>query len=67
MRKASGRTVQTSSRALMLSLRLAAVALGIGLVMTSGAVRAADDEDDKTFEEKIRGHHGWYRRYQHGE
>src|SRR5450432_486634 len=54
MRKASGRTVQTSSRALMLSLRLAAVALGIGLVMTAGAVRAQDDdEDDKTFEEKI--------------
>jgi type IV secretory pathway VirB10-like protein len=54
MRKASGQTVQTSSRALMLSLRLAAVALGIGLVMTAGAVRAQeDDEDDKTFEEKI--------------
>jgi type IV secretory pathway VirB10-like protein len=54
MRKASGQTVQTSSRALMLSLRLAAVALGIGLVMTAGAVRAQeDDEEDKTFEEKI--------------
>jgi hypothetical protein len=35
------------------ALRLAAIALGIGLVMTSGAVRAEDDEDDKTFEEKI--------------
>ena len=36
-------------------LRLAAVALGIGLVMAAGPVRAADDEDedDKTFEEKI--------------
>jgi hypothetical protein len=35
-------------------LRLAAIALGIGLVMTTGAVRAQDDdEDDKTFEEKI--------------
>jgi len=33
---------------------LAAIALGIGLVMTAGAVRAQDDdEDDKTFEEKI--------------
>ena len=53
MRKASGRTVQKSSRALTHALRLAAIALGIGLVMTSGAVRAADDEDDKTFEEKI--------------
>jgi type IV secretory pathway VirB10-like protein len=54
MRKASGRTVQKSSRALTRALRLAAVALGIGLVMTTGAVRAQeDDEDDKTFEEKI--------------
>src|SRR5450432_146058 len=53
MRKASGRTVQKSSRALTHALRLAAIALGIDLVMTSGAVRAADDEDDKTFEEKI--------------
>ena len=32
-----------------------AAALGIGLVMAAGPVRAADDddEDDKTFEEKI--------------
>ena len=36
-------------------MRFAAIALGIGLVMASGPVRAADDEDedDKTFEEKI--------------
>jgi hypothetical protein len=34
-------------------LRLAAVALGVGLVMTVGAARAQEDEDDKTFEEKI--------------
>src|SRR5258707_13795396 len=54
MRKASGRTVQKSSRALTHALRLAAIAPGIGLVMTTGAVRAQDDdEDDKTFEEKI--------------
>ncbi len=54
MRKASGRTVQKSSRALTRALRLTAIALGIGLVMTAGAVRAQeDDEDDKTFEEKI--------------
>src|SRR5450631_62306 len=54
MRKASGRTVQKSSRALIRALRLAAIALGIGLVMTAGAVRAQDDdEDDKTFEAKI--------------
>jgi hypothetical protein len=38
----------------MRALRLAVVALGIGLVMTAGAARAGDDdEDDKTFEEKI--------------
>jgi hypothetical protein len=48
--KASGWIVQNSSRA----LRLAVVALGVGLVMTAGAARAqSDDEDDKTFEEKI--------------
>jgi hypothetical protein len=46
--------VQNSSRAPMRALRLAVVALGIGLVMTAGAARAADDdEDDKTFEEKV--------------
>ena len=54
MRKASGRTVQKPSRALTRALRLATIALGIGLVMTAGAVRAQEaDEDDKTFEEKI--------------
>jgi hypothetical protein len=54
MRKASGRTVQKSSRALTRALRLAALALGVGLVMTAGAVRAQEaDEDDKTFEEKV--------------
>ena len=43
-----------SSRALLRGLRLSTVALGIGLVMASGAARAGDDdEDDKTFEEKI--------------
>lgn len=43
-----------SSRTLMRALRLSTVALGIGLVMTAGAARAGDDdEDDKTFEEKI--------------
>ncbi len=37
------------------ALRFAAIAIGIGLVMAAGPVRAADDEDDddKTFEEKI--------------
>jgi hypothetical protein len=38
------------------ALRLAVVAMGVGLVMTAGAARAQDDdEDDKTFEEKIIG------------
>jgi hypothetical protein len=46
--------VQNLSRALTRALRLAVIALGIGLVMTAGAARAQDDdEDDKTFEEKI--------------
>jgi hypothetical protein len=46
--------VQNWSGALSRGLRLAVVALGVGLVMTAGAARAQDDdEDDKTFEEKI--------------
>jgi hypothetical protein len=58
MRKASGWTVPKSSKALTRGFRLSAigfaVCLGIGLVVTSGAARAQDDdEDDKTFEEKI--------------
>lgn len=35
------------------TLRFSAVALGVGLLMASGAARAQDDDDDKTFEEKI--------------
>jgi type IV secretory pathway VirB10-like protein len=55
MRKteASGWMVPNPSRALRRALRLAVIALGIGVVMTVGAARAQDDEDDKTFEEKI--------------
>lgn len=57
MRKteASGWIVRISSGALTRALRLAVVVLGVGLVMTAGAARAGDDdeEDDKTFEEKI--------------
>src|ERR1700694_1680856 len=50
----SGWTVQNSHEALTRVLRLAVVALGVGLVMTAGAARAQDaDEDDKTFEEKV--------------
>jgi hypothetical protein len=37
------------------AMRLAAIALSVGLVMATGPVRAGDDdeEDDRTFEEKI--------------
>src|SRR5947209_8434472 len=52
MRQTDTRLLQTSS--LTRALKLAAVAVGIGLVMAAGPVRAGDDdEDDKTFEEKI--------------
>jgi len=48
------RLVRNTPRALRRTLRLAVVAVGVGLVMTAGAARAQDDdEDDKTFEEKI--------------
>jgi hypothetical protein len=56
MRKteASGWMAKTSSMARRRTVRLSAVALGIGLLVVSGAARAQDDdEDDKTFEEKI--------------
>ena len=52
--EASGWRVRNSSRALTRALRLAVVAIGIGLVVTAGAARAEDDdEEEKTFEEKI--------------
>jgi hypothetical protein len=52
--EASGRMVWNSSGALTRVLRFAVVALGVGLVMAAGAARAQEDEeDDKTFEEKI--------------
>ena len=57
MRKteAGGWMVRTLSRRLARGLWLATVALSIGLVAATGPVRAADgdDDDDKTFEEKI--------------
>ena len=53
--EASGWIVQNSSGALSRGLRLAVVALGVGLMMASGVARAQDDDEDdgKTFEEKI--------------
>jgi hypothetical protein len=52
--EASGWFVRNSSEVPMRALRLAAVALGIGLVMMTGVARAQDpDDDDKTVEEKI--------------
>ncbi len=51
--EASGWIVQNPSRTMMRALRLAAIVLGIGLVMSGNAARAEDDEDDSTFEEKI--------------
>lgn len=35
------------------AVRLAAVLLGIGLVLSAGPVRAQDEEDDRTFEQKL--------------
>jgi hypothetical protein len=52
--EAAGWMVQNSSRPMMRALRLAAIVLGIGLMMSANAARAQDDdEDDSTFEEKI--------------
>jgi hypothetical protein len=51
--EATGWMVQNSSRAMMRALRLAAIVLGISLMMSANAARAQDDEDDSTFEEKI--------------
>jgi hypothetical protein len=50
----SGWMVPGSPGALRWALRLAVITLGIGVVMTTGIARAQDDEEDeKTFEEKI--------------
>jgi hypothetical protein len=51
--EASGSRVHNRSRVMLRALRLASVALGIGLLLSAGAARAEDDEDDSTFEEKI--------------
>jgi outer membrane biosynthesis protein TonB len=52
--EATGWTMQNPWGTPRRVLRLAVTAMGIGLVMMAGAARAQDDEDDdKTFEEKI--------------
>ena len=55
MRETEASFWMVQNAALTRALRLAAIALGVGLVMAAGPVRAGDDEDedDKTFEEKI--------------
>ena len=55
MRETEARFWMLQTSSLSRLLRFAAIALGIGLVMAAGPVRAGDDEDedDKTFEEKI--------------
>jgi hypothetical protein len=51
---ASFRIVQNPLRTSWRGLKLGLAVLGIGLVISAGAARAADDdEDEKTFEEKI--------------
>ena len=46
--------IERNSPGVARALRLAAIALGIGLVMATGAARAGDDDDDdKSFEQKI--------------
>ncbi|MEA2831352.1 MAG: hypothetical protein QOF22_2100 [Bradyrhizobium sp.] len=54
--EARGWIVQNSSSVLTRALRLAVIGLGVGvlgIVATAGAARAADDEDEKSFTDKI--------------
>ena len=56
MRKteSSGWSMQNPAQVLMRALQLSALVVGIGLVIAAGSARAQEDEeDDKTFEEKI--------------
>ena len=55
MRMTDARYWMLQNTSLSRALRCAAVAIGVGLVMAAGPVRAGDDEDedDKTFEEKV--------------
>jgi hypothetical protein len=51
----TGRAPRIATSTSLRMLRLAAVLLGIGLVSAAGTARAADDEDEETFEEKVIG------------
>jgi hypothetical protein len=51
--KACGSIERSWPRSRSRVLRLSAVTLGVGLLLASSAARAEDDEDEKTFEEKI--------------
>lgn len=53
--KTSGSMVRDPKSGVWRALKLSAVALGVGLVMSAGAARAGDDDEDDgmTFEEKI--------------
>jgi hypothetical protein len=54
--KTSGSMVRDPKWGFWQALKLSAVALGVGLVMSAGPVRAGDDgddDDDMTFEEKL--------------
>ncbi|WBL77358.1 hypothetical protein I3J27_30740 [Bradyrhizobium xenonodulans] len=52
--KTSGLMVRDPRQGIRRALKLSAVALSVGLVMSAGAVRAGDDDDDDmTFEEKL--------------
>jgi hypothetical protein len=55
MRKieACGSSQRYWSRPLSRALRLSALTVGVGLLVAFSAARAEDDEDEKTFEEKI--------------
>jgi hypothetical protein len=54
MRKIDISDVTDSAKTLTRAMQVSAVALGIGLLLSSGIARAQEaDEDDKTFEEKI--------------
>src|ERR1700712_2106310 len=54
MRETKASILIVQKTTLTRAMRYAAIAVGIGLVMAAGPVRAGDDdEDDKTFEEKI--------------